>query len=404
MGNSSTSFLPAYSCFDSNLSRNLVTPEYWDSYSINDDFKNSSIAIAVIVLLFFLIGLPSNVVIIVSIIQQKLYKEPTHILLLNLAISDFLVCLLIMPMVIVAGFAGGYIFGDSDYVRCQVCQSGLIIIALTLISMYNIGFLSVDRFIFFKFPLRYSRYITVPRVIVMVTSAWILSVSAALIPLSGFGEIKYSYTTSACIISFLGRAENIYYIVFALVLNLIPVVVTVITNVWIACLARKEIGNIYRIRKSSSNDQQLKIQKINMQKALQRKRNKKQLVLIRVFGAILIACFVVWMPLVIFFVVWQLVDDNNIPLGIYVLVYLCLILHSVLHPLMEGCFIPEIKRTFKNVLGITCCEKNCKKKRKDGPNKDSTVNEDNTLDDGSVSCWDICSLAVLPANPVSSTH
>ena len=362
MGNSSTSFLPAYSCSDANLSRSSITPAYWDSFSINDDFKNSSIALAVIVLLFLIISFPSNVVIIVSIIQQKLYKQPTHILLLNLAISDSLVCLLVMPMVIVAGFAGSYIFGGNDYVRCQVCQTGLILTALTLISIWNIGFLSVDRFIYIKFPLRYSRYVTAPRIIILVCVSWVLSISAAVMPLAGFGEIKYSYSTSACIVNILGKAENVYYTITLLVLNLIPVMVAVVTNIWIACLVNKEIGIIYKIRKSFSSSRQLRTQKRNTQKQIRRKKNKKQLTLVRVFGAILVACIVVWFPLVVHIILLLTIDPNDIPLGIYVIVYLCLILHSVLHPLIEGCFIPEIKTTFKNILGVSLCGKCCAKK------------------------------------------
>lgn len=396
MGNSSTSFLPAYSCFDANLSRSSVTPEYWDSFSINDDFRSSSIALAVIVLLFFLVGLPSNVIIIVSIIQQKLYREPTHILLLNLAISDSLVCLLVMPKVIVAGFAGSYIFGDSDFVRCQVCQSGLILVGLTLISMYTIGFLSVDRFVFIKFPLHYSRYVTPRRVFLVVAAAWLLSFSVALIPISGFGEYKYSYTTSSCILNLLGRTKTIYYVGVLLVLNLVPVVVAVVSNIWIACFVRKEIQNVYRIRKTLSGSQQLRIQKLNMQKAVRRKKNRKQLTLIRVFGALLIACIVVWLPVVVHIILLQTVDPNNIPLGVYMLVYLCLILHSVLHPLIEGCFIPEIKIAFNNILGISSCKKCCHKSVVKRDAEMSTLSEDNTLNSGS--CLDLCSFAVLQAN------
>ena len=137
MGNS-TSIL-SISCNVENLSRNSVTPEYWDSASISGEFSANSTAIAVILLLFLLVGLPANVVIIVSILHQKLYKEATHILLLNLAISDLLFCVLIIPINVTAGFAGGYIFGGSDYVRCQVCKTGVIFTALSVFSVNILG-------------------------------------------------------------------------------------------------------------------------------------------------------------------------------------------------------------------------------------------------------------------------
>ena len=150
MGNSSIGFVVTHSCKDDNISRSSITPEYWDSAGISEAYKVNSFALAVIMLIFLLIGLPANATIIVTIIYRKLYKETTYILLLNLAISDFLVCLLVLPFQIIAGFAGGYIFGESDYRRCQVCQAGLILTALTVFSINMLAFMSIDRFVFIK--------------------------------------------------------------------------------------------------------------------------------------------------------------------------------------------------------------------------------------------------------------
>ena len=189
MGNSSIS-LPDYSCSDANLSRNSVTPEYWESSSISDDFRANSTATAVIMLILFIVGLPANIIIIVSILYQKLYKETTHILLLNLAISDLLVCLLVMPFTIVTGFAGGFIFGDSDHTRCQVCQTGLILIVLTSFSVGILAMISVDRFIFIKFPLRYETVVTLPRITIAIIVTLLFSILHSILPLFGFGELS----------------------------------------------------------------------------------------------------------------------------------------------------------------------------------------------------------------------
>lgn len=366
MGNSSTIILPTdYSCFDANLSRNSVTPEYWDSFSISDDFRNGSLAIAIITLLMLLVGLPSNFVIIVSILQQKLYKESAHILLLNLAVSDFLLCLLVMPAVIVSGFAGSYIFGDSDYVRCQVCQTGLILISLTLVSVYLLCLLSVDRLMFIRFPLRYNRYVTKRRVIVIVAFAWTLSIAIALVPLSGIGEIRYSFATSTCIIIFIGRSENLYYAIFLVGHALVPITITVGAYIWIACFVSKEIKEIYRMRKSLYKNQQVLAE--TMQKERQRKKNMKRFRLITVFGTIVIVNFIVWTPIVIETILSATVESQTVPLGTQILTYLCILLHSVLHPLIEGCFIPEIKVVFKKILGIKT-----KAEKSSGENMQST--------------------------------
>ena len=368
-----------------------MTPEYWYSFTTNEDIHKSSLAVGIIVTLFLLIGLPSNLIIIVSIVGKRLYKDTTHILLLNLAISDLLVCLLVMPMVIVTGFAGGFAFGNSDYVRCQVCQTGtILLIALTLLSMYNVGFLSLDRFIFIVLPLHYRRYVTVPRVAIALCMTWIASTAVSLVPLLGFGEARYVHYITGCTTTF-GTAPDVYYIALLLILNLIPVIITVFTNLWIACLVRREINKIYKARKSLSGDQQLKNQKLNMQRQIRKKNNKKQLALIQVFGAIVVANFIVWTPLVILVVLTQTVQAGEIPLGCYITAYFCIIVHSVLHPLIEGCLIPEIKVVFKRILGFSCCFKT-------GTNSNETTEDDSTMSySDRWDCCNVCALAVLPS-------
>ena len=342
-----------YSCHDNELSRNSVTPEYWNVNHIGTSVS------AVISLLFFVIGVPSNLVIIVSILQQKLYQTPTYILLLNLAVSDFLICLLVMPPITVAGFAGGYIFGDSDYVRCQVCQMGLIWIALIMIAVYLLFFLSVDRFIFIKFALHHSRYVTMQRVIVVVISAWVLAISLALIPLSGFGEVKYSHPVSACTLTYVRRPENMYYAIILVGHLLLLILVMIVLNIWIACIASKEINIVYRVRMSVLKNQRTtsaQNESDTTSKAVQRGRKKKrdkQVTLMRVFGAILIANFVVWTPLLIITLLIGIMDESKIPNEFYIFNFFCLHLQALFHPLLEGCFVTEIKMTFKNILGVS---------------------------------------------------
>ena len=398
MENSSSVFL--LDCLDPNLSRDSVTSEYWDS---STDHRSSGLAIAILFLIFLFVGLPGNIIIIVNIIHRKLYKETTHILLLNLAISDFLVCFLVMPPTIISGFAGGYVFGSSDYVRCQVCQMGLITTALTLVSVYTLSLISLDRFVFIKFPLRYDSYVTVSRVISCLIATWVFSIFVALLPYSRFGGINFALTTSTCILNFSGGLNNynIIYAALTVVLCIIPVALTIVINIWFACIVRKQIAKIYFVRKSMRNNRVLRSQSIRMQaEATLKRRHAKQLTLVRVFGAILIANFVVWFPLAIFVVVKMAVEEDQIPEGINLVVYLCLLAHSIIHPLIEGCLIPEIKSTLSNILSILICWKFCKKNH----NPEATLKRDDdvtiTTDDhnspmGTVNYIDICSAAVL---------
>lgn len=410
MGNSSIGSMSRnVQCFDPNLSRNSVASEFWDVQAISTAYRDNSIATAVIMLLFILVGLPSNIIIIVSIIQQKLYRETTHILLLNLAISDTLVCLLVMPPMIVTGFAGGYIFGDSDYVRCQVCKTGIIFVALTVFAVNILGVITLDRFIVIKFPLRHDNFVTVPRVIIIVIFLWMLSIFEAVLPLFGFGEITFAFSLTACSVNLYGEGKltsNINYMILLVGLALIPLVIIIVFNIWLACLVSKQIKIVYRTRRSFGNKEELRQYNEGLRKQIHKKKNRKQMVLVRAFGAILLSTVIVWAPLVFHTVISIFVD--SFPLGIFSFVFISFLTHSVLHSLMEACFIPEIKMTFKKVLGLSFLHEQLKRLLKKKRKESIAVGFDLDIDEEERGCssrlrgyCELCSLAVIPGSPAN---
>ncbi len=401
MGNSSTTNLAAYSCFDGNLSMDSVTPEYWESSSINKSFEGGSIGTGFVILLFFIIGLPGNFILIVSMLYNRLYKDPTHILLLNLAISDLLVCLLVMPPTIISGFAGGYVFGESDYVRCQMCKTGLISLTLNIYSLNILGLISFDRFIFIKFCLYYNKIVTLRRTVIAVSVLWFICIAESILPLFGIGEIKYTYSLSTCLPYFIGEThvtKNIYYMISVLLVSLVPIGIIILTNIWIVCIVNKQIKKIYRQRMNVCEGNNLRDFDYNIKEEIRKEMNQKQLVLMRVFGIILLANTVTWTPIVIHTLLLTVYADRDFPLGQYIFVYLSLMLHSVLHPLIEGYFIPEIKATFRTIF--TC---NCKKVHLCSKDNTSRTNQNIILEsrtEGTTKgccavSFDVCSAAFL---------
>ena len=398
MGNSSAS-LPDYSCRDPNISRDTVTPEYWESASISDDYHANATAIGVIMSLFLLIGLPANIMIIISIIYKKLYKEPTHILLLNLAISDLLVCVLVMPFTLVAGYAGEYIFGATDHSRCQACQSGLIYIVLTVFAVKVLALISLDRFIFIKYPLRYETIVTPPRTVAVVAIAWVISLVEAIPPFFGFGEIEYAYTFSTCSVSLEG--DSITYGVFLVAVAFVSIAVIIVTNIWVICIVRKQIRKVYRTRRSFGNKEELKRYNQGLRKEIRKKKSKKQVALIRAFGVILAGNFFSWTPTYIQIVLLLSLDGNLIPLGYYTFVWLTFVMHSVLHPLIEGCFIPEIRQTLESAFKFLLC---CKKRRdKVFEMTEMSTEASMIIDEKKTGCCDVCRLAFSGSDSFNNT-
>ncbi|XP_074551431.1 trace amine-associated receptor 13c-like [Halichoeres trimaculatus] len=111
-----------------------------------------------------------NLLVIIAISHFRQLHTPTNILLLSLAVSDFLVGLLQMPVEIFRK-TSCWFFGD--YI-CFLCN--FIPFIITSASIGDMVLISVDRYVAVCDPLRYSSRITERRVKVCVCLCWLCSV------------------------------------------------------------------------------------------------------------------------------------------------------------------------------------------------------------------------------------
>lgn len=376
-----------YSCLDRNLSQDWVTPEYW---TVRSQLKPLGVATGTTMLIFFVIGLPSNILIIISIMLQKLYRQPTYTLLLSLACADLLMCLLVIPLISIAGFAGEFVLGYSDHTRCKVCQTGVSLVALVVFSLHILGLISLDRFVFVKYPLRYSKIVTQKAVLAAIIGISILSITLAVLPLFGFGDIYFDHTTFSCSPRFDYKTEvtkNIHYLVFLAVEGLLPLTVLFVTNIWVLCIAQRNIKEIYNTNKSFQDASQRKEYQQNLKKRLNQQKFRKELRLLRMFGVLFISHVAVWIPIIIRTIEALSLNSDNFALWSDFIVITSITSVSVLHPLIEACFLPEIRKHFS--ILCTKCRKN-----NQFPNAGKQKS----------TCSDIISAALLPKADSNQTN
>ena len=185
--------------------------------------RTSGLVIAVFLLLFLVIGLPWNLLVIVTIVKQKLYTQPTIILLLSLVITDLVLIVSHLSLVMVTGFYGEYIFGGSDSIRCSVCKTGFITVVFTFNSIFTISLMSIDRFLFIYKPLHYERYITKWRTVVAIAVAGLIAAVLSTPPLLGFGEFVFFRHSIICSLDLV--SDNNGYRILVTVVAIIPVIV-----------------------------------------------------------------------------------------------------------------------------------------------------------------------------------
>ncbi|XP_025999445.1 trace amine-associated receptor 13c-like [Astatotilapia calliptera] len=110
-----------------------------------------------------------NLLVIISVSYFRQLHTPTNILLLSLAVSDFLTGLLMLPLEIIRNTAC-WVLGD---LMCSVYT--YLTAGLFCASTWNIVLISVDRYVAICHPLHYPTRITVARVKLCVCLCWFCS-------------------------------------------------------------------------------------------------------------------------------------------------------------------------------------------------------------------------------------
>ncbi|KAK2850759.1 hypothetical protein Q5P01_007035 [Channa striata] len=144
-----------------------------------------------------------NLLVIVSISHFRQLHTHTNLLLLSLAVSDFLVGLIVMPFQIVLA-EPCWLLGDL------LCNLYYFVPFITVTaSVVNMVLISVDRYVAICDPLHYSTKITKKRVRVCVLLCWIYSVFYNFMFLSD--NIKqpgrYNSCYGECVIIIIGAVD-----------------------------------------------------------------------------------------------------------------------------------------------------------------------------------------------------
>ena len=328
-----------FSCTASELSTTNVTdPVTW---TLREEIANGNIPIAIIQIMFFLIGFSWNLFIVITyIIKRHLLKEPANFFLFNLAVIDLLTCALLLPVNFIALAANDYVFGSTDTVRCGACfANGFLVACLVLFSLHALALLSIDRFLLLSFPLWYKKRMSLIKSIIPVVAVTVICIVISILPAFGFGEWEFNRNFGTCLPRWTGTrngVKNIYYMGLIIVEAAIPVIVLAVTNIWTYKVVTRFLKSRHRRRSIFKN-----------KKEENKKLKREQLQLVRVFGALFIANLISWTPVFLVFVIVFILSNfqkqDLVPSYVFTIGWLCFLSSPVIHPIIESFFIKELR-------------------------------------------------------------
>ena len=330
----------------SNFSGETLTVELWD---LDDQLRDLTLSIGVVVTIYILLGILLNLVVIGIILKKRLFKQPAVLLLLNLTVTNFLMCVLVLPFNAISALAGGFIFGNSDRVRCEICKTGNLFTAMLLVSVYSVTLLSVDRFLYVKRPMKYDRIVTMKRVVVILVSFWVVFVAFSLLPFLDVGVVFFSRPLSLCtLVTDYNKVNTAFVYVWVLIgaVCILPSVVLVVTNIWMLWIMARTVSNKFNRQVSNISGGESRSSFYSILTKLKAKYKSSQFRLLQVFGAIFGINIITWLPTVVSI---SLVSANVISLEYLVFAHLSLLSQVVLHPVIQVFLYKDIRVVFINM-------------------------------------------------------
>ncbi|KAK2814446.1 hypothetical protein Q5P01_000452 [Channa striata] len=289
--------------------------------------QSESMLIYVLMSFISLFTVVLNLLVIISISHFRQLHTPTNLLLLSLAVSDFLVGFLVMPFHILLTEPCWFL-GDL------VC---VLYYCLTFITVYasvlNMVLISVDRYVAICYPLHYSTRITQRRVRICVLLCWIYSFIYSFIFI--FDNLKqpgrYNSCYGQCVIIVIGAVDVVFGFIFP------------ISNIVILYL------RVFVVAVSQARAMRSHITAVKLQSSVTVTVKKSELKAARTLGVVVAVFFVCYCP---YYCVS--LSGSILIFGYSTNVFLVFLVYfnSCLNPLIYAFFYPWFRKSVKLIVTL----------------------------------------------------
>ncbi|XP_060738618.1 trace amine-associated receptor 13c-like [Tachysurus vachellii] len=288
-----------------------------------------SVSPAVYILLYVcsaavvLLTVCGNLLIIISVLHFKQLHTPTNMLLLSLAVSDFLIGALVMPPMLIWTIESCWIFG-RDFCITFLLIAGIIM----AISTYNVALIAVDRYLALSNPFLYKSSISRRTMCIVVYSNWCVCITymTAFYYVSGSSE-----TSVMCPGECLLIVNEVWSVINLVVLFIFPLSVIIILYTRVFVIAKKHATAIREL----NNHTRPKTQKLT---SYSMKSERKAAKVLGILVSVFLVCL---LPFFIYSLLGNVIELQSETIQ-KVLIMICL--NSTINPVIYALFYPWFRR------------------------------------------------------------
>ncbi|XP_053495971.1 trace amine-associated receptor 13c-like [Ictalurus furcatus] len=272
-----------------------------------------------------------NMLIIISVLHFKQLHTATNMLVLSLAVSDFLVGALVMPPMLIWTIESCWIFGK---VFCTIF--GLICGFLTNVSIYNIALIAVDRYLALSNPFLYMNRVSVRITGIVIVCVWcvVLAYSSALLYFNGNFTV-FVMCPGECYL----YLTDVWTVIDLVITFIFPLSIIIILYTRVFVIAKKHATAIREL----NNHTRPKTQKITSHSMKSERKAAKVL-------GILVSVFL--MCLLPYFIYNLLSNVIELQTETFQEVSVLFCLNSNINPVIYALFYPWFRRCVKLIITL----------------------------------------------------
>ena len=272
-----------------------------------------------------------NLLVIISISHFKQLHTPTNLLILSLAVADFVVGFIVMPIESIRLIENCWYFG---VMFCSLFPFILYIVISA--SLGNLVFISIDRYIAVHDPLRYPSKVTIQKTMFCIFLSWFCSIVYAVISL--YDHLGHPVVHSSCYGHCTVVTDYTLAITDVIITFLSPCTAMIALYVRIFNTARKQIKLISAATAPNIHQHTMVV----VEKKSEHKAAKT-------LGIVVVMYLLCWIPYYICILTESSVSTSSVMLNIF---SWFMYINSCINPVIYALFYPWFKTSVQHILTL----------------------------------------------------